>query len=59
MPWYIWVVIGVYVVSSLATVLIIDKPRARITPGVALATLVVNGLMLWAIIEGVTQCGSL
>lgn len=50
MPWYAWVVVGLIAASSAATILNVNKPREPTSPGVALAVLVVNGLIVWAVV---------
>lgn len=49
MPWYAIVMIAVLALSSGVTLARVNEPREPITPGVALAALVGNGLFIWAI----------
>jgi hypothetical protein len=54
-PWYIWAVVAVTVLSSLAQIAMIGRPRDPITPGVAIVSLIINGLCIWAILAGASQ----
>jgi hypothetical protein len=47
MPWYAWAIIGLYAISSVATVAYIGRPREPITPLVAILALIINGLAIW------------
>lgn len=55
MPWYIIAVIVTLVLGAIATVLMIGGQRKPLTPGVAVFTVAVNALMIWAIVEGTTR----
>lgn len=55
MPWYIWTIIALTVISSLLTVATIGRPRQPMSAAAAIGVLVVNGLIIWGIIEGVTR----
>ena len=50
MEWYAVVMIVLLAVSSGAQIATIGRRRDPITPGLALAGLVTNGLFIWAIV---------
>lgn len=50
MPWYAILIIAVLAMSSGTVLASIDRPRKPITPNLALATLVANGLMIWGVV---------
>lgn len=50
MPWYAYAVLLVLALASASNVLLIGRPREPIDPATALATLIFNGLMAWAVI---------
>lgn len=50
MTWYAWLMVAVVVASALSVVAAIGKPRTPTTPGVAVAVLVIDGLVIWGIL---------
>lgn len=55
MPWYIWLVVGAIVLSSLLSVAMVGKPRTPSTPTTVVFVLIVNALLVWAIVEGASR----
>lgn len=51
MIWYAWVLVGTIALSSLMVIASIGKPRKPQTPGGAVAVLIVNGLIVWAVVS--------
>lgn len=51
MTWYAWAIVAVYVAAALATVNSIGQPRRPMTPGIAAAVLLVNGLIVWGVVS--------
>lgn len=49
MNWVAWVLIGAQVLSSLAAVGTIGKPRKPVTNGVAVSSIIVGALYVWGI----------
>lgn len=51
MPWYAWVLVALFALEALGRVALIDQPRQPITAGGAIAGLVLNGLLIWAVVS--------
>ena len=50
MVWYAWVVVTTTILSTLLTIGNIGKPREPITPALAVAVVVANSLIVWAVV---------
>lgn len=50
MPWYAWAMVAVLALNLLVTISQIGKSRPPIAPETVMATLIVNGLMVWGIV---------
>jgi hypothetical protein len=50
MEWYAYAMVALIAISTLATILTIGKPKVPTTPGMAVAVLVTNGLLIWGIL---------
>lgn len=51
MVWYAWVLVALFALGALATIARIDKPREPIDTGTAIATVIIHGLYVWAIVS--------
>jgi hypothetical protein len=50
MPWYAWALAGDLALSALWKVAIIGQPRKAISSIEAMATVVISGLYVWAVV---------
>ena len=50
MAWQQWALVALIAASTLSVVGSIGRPREPLTPGVAVAVLVTNVLMIWAVV---------
>ena len=51
MDWQKWVLLGILALNTLVAIATVGKPRRPTTPGVAVAVLVLNSLLAWAVVS--------
>lgn len=51
MPWYAWVAAVGIAVANLCAIAAVGKPRPVGTAANAVMTTIINGLLIWAIVE--------
>jgi len=52
MTWFAWTLVGWLTLGVVASIAVIGKPRQPVTPGLAVATLVINGFLVWGVGSG-------
>ena len=49
--WFQWLLIGLWVIGTVFAIIGIDEPRDPRTRGEAVASLIINGAFIWALIH--------